>query len=217
MAKRVPKTHLQDLSKSHAWPACRPVLVIGGRTLVSKDLKEVTCKRCQRLAGNKTYARTPAQSDSFDVVLEENGPARINVIKIIRELTSLGLKESKDISDKAYDSPQIVLGGVTALKANSARLSLARAGAIVLVCAHGTRIAVTVPAMPSTADVLSLDAIQAAYHEMLACFMPAYVNNQQRLERLEEHDDSREWPTCWSRVPKVADLKRWVQAGGSQS
>ncbi|MFN2543099.1 MAG: ribosomal protein L7/L12 [Actinomycetota bacterium] len=61
-----------------------------------------------------------------DLVLDDPGDKKINVIKIIREVTNLGLKEAKDLADNA---PSTILHGVPADQAESARLELERAGA----------------------------------------------------------------------------------------
>jgi large subunit ribosomal protein L7/L12 len=64
--------------------------------------------------------------DSFDVVLTAAGAAKINVIKIVREITGLGLKEAKDLVDGA---PKAVKEGVTADEAEALKAKLVEAGA----------------------------------------------------------------------------------------
>jgi large subunit ribosomal protein L7/L12 len=66
--------------------------------------------------------------DSFDVVLTAAGAAKINVIKIVREITGLGLKEAKDLVDGA---PKPVKEGVTADEAEALKAKLTEAGASV--------------------------------------------------------------------------------------
>src|SRR6218665_787049 len=68
------------------------------------------------------------EKDSFDVVLEAAGEKKIQVIKVVRELTSLGLKEAKDLVDAA---PKAVLEGVTKEAAEKAKETLEGAGATV--------------------------------------------------------------------------------------
>ena len=68
------------------------------------------------------------EKDSFDVVLTAAGDKKIQVIKEVRSLTSLGLKEAKDLVDSA---PKAVLEGATKEAAESARESLEAAGATV--------------------------------------------------------------------------------------
>ncbi|HEU0113456.1 MAG TPA: 50S ribosomal protein L7/L12 [Thermomicrobiales bacterium] len=73
-------------------------------------------------------AAAPAEEEQteFDVVLTEIGPNKIQVIKAVRELTSLGLKEAKDLVDSA---PKPVKQGVAKEEANAAKAKLEEAGA----------------------------------------------------------------------------------------
>ena len=71
-----------------------------------------------------------AEQDSFDVVLEAAGDKKINVIKEVRALTSLGLKEAKDLVEAA---PKAVLEGVDKAAADKAKETLEGAGATVTV------------------------------------------------------------------------------------
>lgn len=66
------------------------------------------------------------EKDEFDVVLTDIGPNKIQVIKAVRELTSLGLKEAKDLVDSA---PKAVREAVTKDEAQAARTKLEDAGA----------------------------------------------------------------------------------------
>jgi large subunit ribosomal protein L7/L12 len=81
-------------------------------------------------AGGDGAAAAPAavEKDEFDVVLTAAGANKINVIKAVRELTSLGLKEAKDLVDGA---PKPVKEGVSKEEAEAARAKLADAGASV--------------------------------------------------------------------------------------
>jgi large subunit ribosomal protein L7/L12 len=71
-----------------------------------------------------------AEKDEFDVVLEAAGDKKINVIKEVRALTSLGLKEAKDLVEAA---PKAVLEGVNKEAADKAKEALEGAGATVTV------------------------------------------------------------------------------------
>ena len=71
-----------------------------------------------------------AEQDEFDVVLEAAGDKKINVIKEVRSLTSLGLKEAKDLVEAA---PKADLEKVTKEAAEKAKDSLEAAGASVSV------------------------------------------------------------------------------------
>ena len=66
------------------------------------------------------------EKTEFDVVLTAIGPNKINVIKAVRELTSLGLKEAKDLVEAA---PKPVKEGVSKEEAEAARTKLVDAGA----------------------------------------------------------------------------------------
>ncbi|MCL2542596.1 MAG: 50S ribosomal protein L7/L12 [Nocardioidaceae bacterium] len=69
-----------------------------------------------------------AAQDEFDVVLEAAGDKKINVIKEVRALTSLGLKEAKDLVEGA---PKVVLEKASKEAADKAKESLEAAGATV--------------------------------------------------------------------------------------
>ncbi|MBT3149929.1 50S ribosomal protein L7/L12 [Streptomyces sp. CHD11] len=73
-------------------------------------------------------AEAAAEQDEFDVVLTGAGDKKIQVIKVVRELTSLGLKEAKDLVDGA---PKPVLEKVAKDAAEKAAESLKGAGASV--------------------------------------------------------------------------------------
>ena len=69
-----------------------------------------------------------AEQDEFDIVLEAAGDKKIQVIKEVRALTSLGLKEAKDLVDGA---PKVVLEKVDKAAADKAKEALEGAGATV--------------------------------------------------------------------------------------
>src|SRR5918911_3321582 len=71
-----------------------------------------------------------ADQDEFDVVLDSAGDKKIQVIKVVRELTSLGLKEAKDLVDGA---PKTVLEKANKETADKAKEALEGAGASVTV------------------------------------------------------------------------------------
>ena len=68
------------------------------------------------------------EKDEFDVILTDGGAQKIGVIKVVRELTSLGLKEAKDLVDGA---PKPVLEKVSKDDAEKAKAKLTEAGASV--------------------------------------------------------------------------------------
>jgi large subunit ribosomal protein L7/L12 len=71
-------------------------------------------------------AEAAVEQDSFDVVLEGDGGKKIQVIKVVRELTGLGLKEAKDAVEAA---PKAILEGVAKDKAEAAKAKLEAEGA----------------------------------------------------------------------------------------
>ena len=82
-------------------------------------------------AGPAAAAAAPAAAEEqteFEVILKEVGPEKIKVIKAVRELTALGLKESKDLVDGA---PSSVKKGVNKEEAQAAKAKLVEAGAVV--------------------------------------------------------------------------------------
>ncbi len=68
------------------------------------------------------------EKTEFDVVLKEVGPKKINVIKEVRALTNLGLKEAKDVVDGA---PNTILEAVNKETAEDAKKKLEEVGAVV--------------------------------------------------------------------------------------
>lgn len=71
-------------------------------------------------------AAVEEEQDEFDVILKDGGAQKIQVIKAVRELTSLGLKEAKDLVDSA---PKAVLEKVSKEDAAKAKAKLEEAGA----------------------------------------------------------------------------------------
>ena len=67
-----------------------------------------------------------AEKTSFDVILKAPGGAKLNIVKLVKEITGLGLKEAKDLVDGA---PKAVKEGVSKEEANSIKQQLEEAGA----------------------------------------------------------------------------------------
>jgi len=67
-----------------------------------------------------------AEKTSFDVILKAPGGAKLNVVKLVKELTGLGLKEAKDLVDS---TPKPIKEGVSKEEANSIKQQLEEAGA----------------------------------------------------------------------------------------
>ncbi|MGH2458472.1 MAG: 50S ribosomal protein L7/L12 [Chloroflexota bacterium] len=85
------------------------------------------------MAGATAAVAAPAEAPveektEFNVVLKEVGPNKLNVIKAVRELTTLGLKEAKDLVEAA---PKSVKEAVPKEEAESAKAKLEAAGAVV--------------------------------------------------------------------------------------
>ncbi len=83
-------------------------------------------------AAGTADAAAPAEEEKteFDVILKEIGPNKINVIKGVREVTTLGLKEAKDLVEAA---PQAVKEGISKEDAEQVKVKLEAAGAVVAV------------------------------------------------------------------------------------
>ena len=81
-------------------------------------------------AAAAAVAAAPAAEEKteFDVILQAAGGNKINVIKVVREITALGLKEAKDLVEAA---PKAVKEGVSKEEAETIRQKLADAGATV--------------------------------------------------------------------------------------
>ena len=76
--------------------------------------------------GAEAPAAATEEQTEFSAVLTEVGPNKIPVIKVVRELTQLGLKEAKDLVDAA---PKPIKEGVAKDEANAAKTKLEEAGA----------------------------------------------------------------------------------------
>ncbi|MCW2766306.1 MAG: ribosomal protein [Nocardioides sp.] len=80
--------------------------------------------------GGAAAGEAAAEQDEFDVILEAAGDKKINVIKEVRALTSLGLKEAKELVEAA---PKVVVEKVDKAAADKAKEALEGAGATVTV------------------------------------------------------------------------------------
>src|SRR5450830_157410 len=79
-------------------------------------------------AGGAAAAPAVEEQTEFTVMLKEAGAKKIQVIKVVREITGLGLKEAKDLVDGA---PQAVKAGVSKDEANTLKAKLEEQGAAV--------------------------------------------------------------------------------------
>ena len=82
------------------------------------------------MAGPAAAADAPVAEEktSFDVILKEAGGAKLAVVKLVKDLTGLGLKEAKDLVDGA---PKELKVGVTKDEADALKKQLEEAGAVV--------------------------------------------------------------------------------------
>jgi large subunit ribosomal protein L7/L12 len=79
-------------------------------------------------AGGGGAAAVEEEKTEFTVVIKEAGPNKINVIKAVREVTTLGLKEAKDLVESA---PVTVKEGIAKAEAEAVKAKLTEAGATV--------------------------------------------------------------------------------------
>ena len=80
------------------------------------------------VAGGATAGAAAEEKSSFNVVLKEAGANKIQVIKVVRDVTGLGLKEAKDLVDGA---PKTVKEGVSKEEAEDMKAKFEAAGAVV--------------------------------------------------------------------------------------
>jgi large subunit ribosomal protein L7/L12 len=80
------------------------------------------------MAGAGAQAEEEEEQTEFDVVIKEIGPKKIQVIKAVRQLTSLGLREAKELVDSA---PSVVMEAVSKEAADDAKAALEEGGAVV--------------------------------------------------------------------------------------
>jgi large subunit ribosomal protein L7/L12 len=80
------------------------------------------------VAGGAVVAEAAEEKTEFDVILKDAGEKKINVIKVVRALTGLGLKEAKDAVDGA---PTTIKEGINKEDAEAAKKELEEAGATV--------------------------------------------------------------------------------------
>jgi len=78
------------------------------------------------VAAAPAEAAAAAEKSSFDVILKSPGGAKLQIVKLVKELTGLGLKEAKDLVDAA---PKPVKEGVSKEEAESLKAKLEEAGA----------------------------------------------------------------------------------------
>ncbi len=95
---------------------------------VSAAAPVVTAAPAVAAAAAAPAAPAVEEKTQFDVYIKDSGPKKIQVIKVVRELTNLGLKEAKDLVESA---PAKLLEGVSKEQAEAAKAKLEEAGAVV--------------------------------------------------------------------------------------
>lgn len=76
--------------------------------------------------GGGSEAAAPAEKTEFNVILKAAGGSKLNVVKLVKDLTGLGLKEAKDLVDGA---PKAVKEGISKQEADEMKAKLEEAGA----------------------------------------------------------------------------------------
>ncbi|MBU4315551.1 50S ribosomal protein L7/L12 [Patescibacteria group bacterium] len=82
------------------------------------------------MAAPAAAAAVEEEKTSFDVEVTSSGDSKISVIKVVREITGLGLKEAKDLVDAA---PKVIKAGVSKAESDEMKKKLEEAGAVVTV------------------------------------------------------------------------------------
>src|SRR4051794_14760253 len=105
---------VKDMEETFGVTAAAPMMMGGGMPMTAAT------------GGDGASAPAEEEKTEFDVVLTDFGPNKIQVIKIVRELTGLGLKEAKDLVEAA---PKAVREGITKADAEAAKAKLEAEGA----------------------------------------------------------------------------------------
>ncbi len=114
------------MNKEQIIEAIKAMTVLELNELVKACEEEFGVCAAARLAVAAAGAVEAEAKDSFDVVLAEAGAEKIKVIKVVREVTGLGLKEAKDLVDGA---PKPIKEGVSPEEANQIKAQLEEVGA----------------------------------------------------------------------------------------
>ncbi|MFA6940347.1 MAG: 50S ribosomal protein L7/L12 [Clostridiaceae bacterium] len=108
--------------------AIKEMSVLDLNELVKACEEEFGVSAAAPAAGAAPAAAAAEEKTEFDVILKETGPEKIKVIKAVREITGLGLKEAKEVVDGA---PKAVKEGVTKDEAESIKAKLEEVKAVV--------------------------------------------------------------------------------------
>jgi len=126
------------MTKEEIITAIKGMTVLDLAALVKELQEEFGVSAVQQFAapapgaggGGAAAAEAPEEQTSFDVILTSAGDKKIQVIKAVREVTTLGLKEAKDLVDNA---PQPVKEGVNKEEAEQLKAKLEEQGASVTI------------------------------------------------------------------------------------
>ena len=118
------------MSKEQIIEAIKGMTVLELNDLVKAIEEEfgVTAAAPVAVAGGPAAAGAAEEKSEFDIVLENAGSSKIKVIKVVREITGLGLKEAKELVDNV---PKPVKEGVAKEEAEEIKAKLEEAGASV--------------------------------------------------------------------------------------
>lgn len=106
---------------------------LGGLIKELEGLWGVSAPVAVQVQQTQTVVEPVEEQTEFSVTLTAVGPNKIQVIKVVRELTSLGLKEAKDLVDAAQGSPQVLKEAATKEEAAELKSKIEAAGATVTV------------------------------------------------------------------------------------
>jgi large subunit ribosomal protein L7/L12 len=101
---------------------------------MSKLLFLTMCLASLSIACSRPEPQESASADNFDVILTEIGDQKIQIIKAVREITGLGLKDAKDLVESA---PATVKPGIAKEEADRAARTLEEAGGTIEIRPHG--------------------------------------------------------------------------------
>lgn len=116
------------LTKEQIIEAIKGMTVLELNELVKACEEEFGVSAAAPVAAVAVAAEAVEEKTEFDVILASAGAKKIEVIKVVRELTGLGLKEAKDLVDNA---PKALKEGVAKEEADKVKAALEAAGAVV--------------------------------------------------------------------------------------
>ena len=116
------------MSQEQIIEAIKGMSVLELNDLVKAIEEEFGVTAAAPVAAGGAVAAVEEEQSEFDVILTSAGASKINVIKIVREITGLGLKEAKDVVDNA---PKAIKEKVSKEEAEATKAKLEEAGAAV--------------------------------------------------------------------------------------